>query len=192
MSDYELTIIDVSNVFSVLLNYIFIWLFLLTTLINFSKSSSFNYSVTDSIRKETTFLSLTMFLSYFLSINVGDFGVQYVNGFLLSFHFFYFIFDVLTMLILFFLLKVNTERARVCRFYLLFFLGCNAVLFLLMHIEIVLYWEVHGAYSHWWFWDLFTYSINIFDTLMVLSLLTCKDFLGFFMFKRRVNGFLVH
>lgn len=166
---------EINYMVSFILNYLILWLFLISTLINFASSiSSGSFSDWHLGRKEVTLLSFVMFVSYLLSAPLNQLDNQVVFGVVLTFLTVYFIFDILTMLLIGKVLNFKTNEGRVCQFYLLMGMAINASVFLLLQI-----WFSYDAKSiPVWVLDFYTIIINLVDVIMVLILILRKDFLG--------------
>lgn len=125
--------------------------------------------------QEPLILSLIMFISYLLGSIVDYFthirnyrAYFYPNGF-------YLLLDILTILFIFFVVKVKTNQGSLCKKYLLLGLSINSLLFLTIQIDFVLIYEGLRDREPWWFWYVFPVAINTTDALMVSVLLFHKD-----------------
>ena len=59
----------------------------------------------------------------------------------------------------------------------------NSSLFLGMYIDI------NYAYTgSWWFWDVYSITVNLMDIMMLIALFSNKDFLGLVKLYRKVRG----
>ncbi|RXE96218.1 hypothetical protein D9981_12515 [Pseudoalteromonas phenolica O-BC30] len=85
--------------------------------------------------------------------------------------------DILTALLIYKVVNVSSRQGQLCKFYLLCGLLFNALLFLIIQIEIFLVYEGFKAYEPWWLWYVFSIGINSSDGMMVLVLILQKDFL---------------
>lgn len=124
--------------------------------------------------KTLMWISLTIFLSYMCSdpLIISSFGFDLVHSqytYLL-----WFFFDFICLFIVLLISKrfyVNTLPAKL---YITIGLTVNMLLFLGMHIDINYFYH----YEHWWFWGLYSVTVNMMDVMMVVALLCNKDFLG--------------
>ena len=110
----DMAMLEINYMISFIFNYLILWLFLISTLINFASSISFgSFSDWHLGRKEVTLLSFVMFVSYLLSAPVNQLDNQVVFGVVLTFLTVYFIFDILTMLLIGKVLNFRTNEERV-------------------------------------------------------------------------------
>ena len=87
----------------------------------------------------------------------------------------WFIYDLITLLLIVFshyFLK-NTSTATK---YIYTGLVINSVLYALIHIDLIVLWNREV----WWFWTFYSIGVNVVDFLMIVALITNKDFLFFF------------
>jgi hypothetical protein len=127
--------------------------------------------------QEPMLLSLVMFISYLIGSIVDYFAhlknlraYLYPNGF-------YFLLDILTIVFIYIVIKVETKQGVICKKYLLFGLTLNSLLFLAIQIDFALIYEGLRAREPWWFWYVFPLAINAIDALMVAVLILHKDIL---------------
>ena len=134
-------------------------------------------SVNKAKIKEPILLSAIMFLSYFFG-NVIDYFVN-LKAFISYFHpnSYYLVLDILTALLIYKVVNVTSRQGQLCKFYLLCGLLFNALLFLIIQIDIFLVYEGFKPYERWWLWYVFSIGINSSDAIMVLVLILQKDFL---------------
>ncbi|MAD89434.1 MAG: hypothetical protein CMK64_06990 [Pseudoalteromonas sp.] len=161
----------------------------MATLLNFVKMSGWQFQKVDKDRfKEPLLLSAIMFLSYFLG-SVIDYFLN-LKEFISYFHpnSYYFLLDILTAFFIYKAVNVSSKQGEICKFYLLCGLLFNALLFLIIQIEVFLIYEGFKPYEHWWLWYVFSIGINTFDAMMVLVLILQKDFLKLhFLINKALN-----
>lgn len=149
----------------------------MATLLNFVRMSGWQFkSVNKAKVKEPVALSAIMFLSYFVG-SVIDYFVN-LKELISYFHpnSYYFLLDILTALLIYKVVNVSSKPGQICKFYLLCGLLFNALLFLIIQIEIFLIFEGFKPYERWWLWYVFSIGINSSDAMMVLVLILQKDF----------------
>lgn len=149
----------------------------MATLLNFVSMSGWQFQNADKARfKEPLLLSAMMFLSYFLG-SVIDYFLN-LKEFISYFHpsSYYSLLDILMAFFIYKAINVNSKQGEICKFYLLCGLLFNALLFLIIQIEVFLIYEGFKPYEHWWLWYVFSIGINTFDAIMVLVLIFQKDF----------------
>ena len=167
-----------THVFSGFIANLFVWCFLMATLFNFVRMSGWQFKGVEKARfQEPMLLSLVIFISYLIGGIVDYFAhlknfraYLYPNGF-------YFLLDILTIIFIYLVIKVNTKQGVICKKYLLFGLSLNSLLFLVIQIDFALIYEGLRAREPWWFWYVFPVAINAIDALMVAVLILHKDFL---------------
>jgi hypothetical protein len=81
-------------------------------------------------------------------------------------------------------LKEMPHRATI---YVFLGLTFNSFLLFGMYIDI---W-IMGNKSPWWFWGLYTYGINVVDYMMIIALITGKDFLGLVRLGRFIGSKII-
>lgn len=154
------------------------WLFFLVMLASYVRTSNIHASQNEKIeQKEVLKLSVVMFISYALMIPIEllvtlfDFSSRYFP------YTVYLFLDIFTILLICFLMNTQSNKALLCKRYIVFCLSCNSVLFLLVQIDLILMYEDFKPFKAWWFWDVFTIGINFFDAVMILVLLSYRDIL---------------
>jgi hypothetical protein len=127
---------------------------------------AFLYSLVSSINtpdKKRVWLSLVMTVSYLLSLFIDIQTIRYLD---------FFYFDIATI---FTLVVLNLFiKERLISAYLLTGLSVNAILFLGMHLDTVVY----KNYEPWLFTVLYSWLVNFNDFVMVAVFFIKKDFLG--------------
>ncbi|GMM86448.1 hypothetical protein [Pseudoalteromonas sp. MTN2-4] len=163
----------------------------MATLLNFVKMSGWQFQNVNKAKiKEPVLLSAIMFLSYFVG-SVIDYFVN-LKEFISYFHpnSYYFLLDILTALLIYKVVNVSSRQGQLCKFYLLCGLLFNALLFLIIQIEIFLIHEGFKLYERWWLWYVFSIGINSSDAMMVLVLILQKDFLKVYCLFNKTRGSL--
>ena len=119
-------------------------------------------------------ISLTIFLSYLFSdpliISVFGFDILHSN----ATYIFWCSFDLVCLLVILRLTRGINLSKLPAKLYVITGLTVNMLLFLAMHIDI----NVLMHYEHWWFWTFYSITVNVMDVMMIIALLTNKDFLG--------------
>ena len=119
-------------------------------------------------------MSLAIFLSYLLSdpllsLSVGVDIIYSINGYLI-----WAVNDLVILFIILFISRGRTVQSYPAKLYVIVGLTVNMLLFFSMHIDI----NVFRNFEPWWFWTFYSFTVNIMDVMMVIALLTNKDFLG--------------
>ncbi|MFY8326416.1 hypothetical protein [Pseudoalteromonas sp. ZZD1] len=131
-------------------------------------------SVTPNSDKTLMWISLSIFLFYLFSdpliISVLGFDILHSQ----ITYLFWFSFDLVCLIIILLISwKLNLSQLP-AKLYITIGLTVNMLLFLGMHIDINYFYH----YEHWWFWGLYSVTVNMMDVMMVVALLCNKDFLG--------------
>lgn len=135
---------------------------------------AFLYSLVTSINKkekEALWLSLVMAVSYSSSLFIDIQNISYLELFL---------FDLVTICVIFFI-RAYVSRSVIYT-YLLCGLTVNSLLFFGMHLDV----SVFNNTSPWWFWSLYSMTINLMDFTMIAIFFINKDFLGLIRLKRKL------
>ncbi|MEM7174265.1 MAG: hypothetical protein AAF380_03370 [Bacteroidota bacterium] len=66
--------------------------------------------------------------------------------------------------------------------YLVTGLTLNLILVSLMHLDVYIYKNLEP----WFFWEVYTFGVNIIDFLMVIALIVDRDFLGLHTLKNKL------
>lgn len=156
--------------FSVLyLASLIMWSFLMAFLYNLVKKSA-----TPNGDKTLMWISLTIFLSYLCSdpLMISSFGFDLVYSKVT--YLIWFFSDLICLLIILLISGRISVILLPAKVYLTLGLTVNMLLFLGMHIDI----NYFQSYEHWWFWTLYSITVNAMDVMMVIALLCNKDYLG--------------
>jgi hypothetical protein len=52
-----------------------------------------------------------------------------------------------------------------------------------------IYFDINYVYTgSWWFWDVYSITVNLMDIMMLIALFSNKDFLGLVKLYRKVRG----
>ena len=145
------------------------WSFLMAFLYNLVKKSAIPNS--DGV---LMWMSLAIFLSYLfsdplLSLSIGVDIIYSINGYLI-----WAVNDLVILFIILFISRGRTVQSYPAKLYVIVGLTVNMLLFFSMHIDI----NVFRNFEPWWFWTFYSFTVNIMDVMMVIALLTNKDFLG--------------
>ncbi len=95
------------------------------------------------------------------------------------------LYDVVTIVFLvssYFVFKKTTPSFL----YLIIGLSINTTLFLLMYLDLFIY----GNTQPWFFWDIYSFGVNIVDLSMIVALIVDCDFLGLNKFKTFIHNSL--
>ena len=140
--------------------------FYIGALVQWGFLMAFLYSFVSSINKadkKRVWLSLVMTVSYLSSLFIDIQTIRYLD---------FFYFDIATI---FALVVLNLFiKERLISAYLLTGLSVNAILFLGMHLDTVVY----NNYEPWLFTVLYSWLVNFNDFGMVAVFFIKKDFLG--------------
>lgn len=145
------------------------WSFLMVFLYNLVKKSA-----TPNGDKTLMWISLTIFLSYLCSdpLIISSLGFDLVHSQLT--YLLWFFSDFICLFVILLISKHFSISALPAKLYIAIGLTVNMLLFLGMHIDI----NYFQSDEHWWFWGLYSVTVNIMDVMMVVALLCNKDFLG--------------
>lgn len=94
-------------------------------------------------------------------------------------------YDALTILLIVMANRILKERLCLAAKYAVVGLSLNALLCLLIHIDL----RVLVNREPWWFWYFYTLAINTIDVIMVAALILDRDFLGVKFIKHRVKKY---
>ncbi|ATG57413.1 MULTISPECIES: hypothetical protein [Pseudoalteromonas] len=148
--------------------------FYIGALVQWGFLMAFLYSFVSSINKadkKSVWLSLAMTVSYLSSLFIDIQTIRYLD---------FFYFDIATIFALVILNLFIKER--LISAYLLTGLSVNAILFLGMHLDTVVY----KNYEPWLFTVLYSWLVNFNDLAMVAVFFIKKDFLGLVKLKNVV------
>ncbi|WP_105166836.1 hypothetical protein [Pseudoalteromonas sp. T1lg23B] len=106
--------------------------------------------------------------SYFLSNHFYDIDIPAAYMYLQ-----WLAYDVVSILCIWGLHKLTKQPFSISSIYVFVGLTVNSLLFALMHLDIV----VLGNKQQWWFWTVYSASVNFFDLMMVVALILNRDFL---------------
>lgn len=154
------------------------WLLFLVMLTNYVRTSNVYAACSvKAERKEVLRLSAVVCCSYALMM-----PIEYLVAFFDYYsHYFpytvYLLLDICTLLFINFFIKLKSAKAVLCKRYVTLCLSCNSVLFLLLQVDLLFMHNGIKPFEAWWFWDVFTIGVNVFDGLMILILLIQKDIL---------------
>jgi heme O synthase-like polyprenyltransferase len=136
----------------------------------------FIYSL--NIKRNTTLLlsSFIMMVSY----TTSDYFYTWLsiqNGFLLDWAF-YDIGTIAVLLCTYFFIQKTTPSFL----YLIMGLTINSLFFISMYIDLYIF----NNQEPWIFWDIYTFSVNLIDLIMIVVLIVDRDFLGLHKLKRKL------
>ena len=153
------------------LSAFFMWGFLMAFFFNV-----FIYAI--GLKKGTTLLfsSFIMMCSYTLS----DYFFTWLsikNSLNLNFA----LYDIATITALTIVYKF-VKKTTPSFLYLLIGLSINSIFFLLMHLDT----DIYGNKHHWWFWEVYMYTVNSIDIIMIVALIVDRDILGLHILKNKI------
>lgn len=151
------------------------WGFLMTFFFNV-----FVYSL--DVKRGTTLLlsSFIMMVSYTLS----DYFYTWLSM-RDSIYLDWALYDISTITALICIYKV-IRKTTPSFLYLIIGLSINSILFFCMYLDIYIF----GNIEPWYFWDVYTYLVNLIDFVMIVALIVDKDFLGLHKVKNKVCAYL--
>ncbi|WP_259396038.1 hypothetical protein [Pseudoalteromonas sp. SR45-1] len=150
------------------------WGFLMTFFFNV-----FVYSL--DVKRGTTLLlsSFIMMISYTLS----DYFYTWLsikNSIYLDWA----LYDISTILALICIYKI-TEKTTPSFLYLIVGLSINSIFFFCMYLDMYIF----GNMERWFFWDVYTYAVNLMDLIMIVALIIDRDFLGLHKLKNKILSY---
>ncbi|SFT59393.1 hypothetical protein [Pseudoalteromonas lipolytica] len=125
--------------------------------------------------KRLVVLSLIMMLSYFLSGVLNLSSNIYLN---------WFYFDVITIAAIFIWIYCGRADSFCAIYYVVVGLFLNSLLMLSIFVDIVL---VENR-TPWILWSIYSFGVNIIDLMMIVALLTNKDFFKFAAVAKRFSS----
>ncbi|KKM71681.1 hypothetical protein LCGC14_1428190 [marine sediment metagenome] len=84
----------------------------------------------------------------------------------------WFMYDFITLLLIILSHRFFSGISTATK-YIYVGLVINSILYALIHIDLMVLWNREV----WWFWTFYSFSVNIVDFLMIVALITNKDFL---------------
>ncbi len=126
---------------------------------------AFLYCLASTINKEnksTVYLSTLMLFSYISSGYISLLESLYLNSAL---------YDFFTILALLTLQHFKILQRSTAFHFIIFALTINAVLALILHYDLYVLYN----YEPWWYWSVYSIGVNMFDVLMILSLVLNKN-----------------
>lgn len=155
-----------------------IWLLLLTSLYYWVKYTSGDDCV-EALKLTalvTVSYSLTIFVHPILA-KLNMLSVMYGGIFYLI----YLLMDLVTLaLVIRFSRKLVSRADKVSNAYVILVLVVNSALYSLLLFELYYYFYLKDQGYRDWVVILYQYGINVMDMMLVVALLTRKDFLGFY------------
>jgi len=150
------------------------WGFLMTFFFNV-----FVYSL--DVKRGTTLLlsSFIMMISYTLS----DYFYTWLsikNSIYLDWA----LYDISTILALICIYKI-TEKTTPSFLYLIVGLSINSIFFFCMYLDMYIFENM----ERWFFWDVYTYAVNLMDFIMIVALIVDRDFLGLHKLKNKILSY---
>jgi len=125
----------------------------------------FNLSTSiNKVDKSPLILSAIMALSYFVTDVIKLSDAPYLNWFL---------YDLITILVLSFWLLVKSVKLFTASIYVIAGLLLNASFMLSMHYDIF----ILGNREPWLLWSVFSIGVNLLDLMMIIAIASNKDFL---------------
>jgi hypothetical protein len=121
---------------------------------------AFLYCLASTINKEnksTFYLSALMLCSYVSSGYINLLESLYLNSAL---------YDFFTILALLTLQYFKVLQRSTAFYFIIFALTTNAVLTLILHYDLYVLYN----YEPWWYWSVYSIGVNMFDVLMIISL----------------------
>ena len=91
---------------------------------------------------------------------------------------FYDLVTIITLSLTYFLIKKTTPSFL----YLIVGLTFNSMFFLFMYFDVF----IRENREPWLFWDIYTFSVNIIDLIMIVALIVDRDFLGLHTLKNKL------
>ncbi|MEZ7279591.1 hypothetical protein [Pseudoalteromonas sp. 68 DY56-GL68] len=161
-------ILNFQQTFGSYLATFIMWGFLMTFLFNMVSKSSIVCR-----DKTLMWISLTIFLSYLLTdplitIAFEIESLRYASVFML-----WFCLDLACLAIIWLITRNSSISDFPAKLYVTVGLLTNSFLFLCLYVDV----SVNGNEERWWLWDLYTVTVNLMDIMMLVALLTNKDFL---------------
>lgn len=114
--------------------------------------------------KSVVQLCFLMAFSYLLS---DIYRFSYSN------YFNWLIYDLITIMVLIVWFIYIKKHHFVVLYYILIGLGVNSFLMMVTHFDIY----ILNNREQWWLWSVYSYGVNTVDLLMIMVLITEKDFL---------------
>ncbi|MEM5513114.1 hypothetical protein WNY79_09470 [Pseudoalteromonas sp. AS84] len=150
------------------------WGFLMTFFFNV-----FVYSL--DVKRGTTLLlsSFIMMISYTLS----DYFYTWLS-IKSSIYLDWALYDISTILALICIYKI-TEKTTPSFLYLIVGLSINSIFFFCMYLDMYIF----GNMERWFFWDVYTYAVNLMDLIMIVALIVDRDFLGLHKLKNKILSY---
>ena len=126
--------------------------------------------------KSLVITSFFMAVSYFSSNHFIELESSNTNLYIE-----WFVYDLVTLIFILvshrFLSKTSTAAK-----YIYAGLIINSLLYALIHIDLIVLWNREV----WWFWTFYSIGVNVVDFLMIVALITNKDFL----FVSKIKNYL--
>lgn len=123
------------------------------------------------------FSSFVMFCSYFTSDHFYELFFQ------ASTYLTWFVYDVVTLLVIFIFSYKFTNKISAGVIYTYIGLSINSLLFLAMYFDRFIFKND----VRWVLWDLYSAGVNIIDFIMIIGLIVNKDYLGIIRFSKYIT-----
>ncbi len=147
------------------------WGFLMAFFFN-----AFVFSLNTKRNSTLFFSSFVMMVSY----TISDYFLTWLS-IRAADYFDWAIYDLVTiaiLLIVYFFIKKTTPSFL----YLIVGLSINSILFLLMYLDVFILNNTQA----WFFWDIYSFTVNVVDLIMIVALIVDRDFLGLHKIKSKV------
>ncbi len=173
----------IEQYFSAYLASLIMWGFMMAFLYNVVKKSS-----APSSDPSVMWMSLAIFLSYLVSdpllnLSLGvDMMYSYYSYSIWA------ICDLFLLVVILLIAKNKSIKNCPAKLYLSIGLTVNMLLFIGMHIDV----SIVNRFEPWWFWKVYSVTVNIMDVMMIIALLCNKDFLGLVRGYNRLRGLNKH
>jgi hypothetical protein len=95
------------------------------------------------------------------------------------------LYDIATISALILVYKI-VKKTTPSFLYLVLGLSINTIFFLLMYID----GSTFGNNQHWWFREVFIYTVNLIDITMIVALIVDRDILGLHKLKNAIRTLL--
>lgn len=147
------------------------WGFLMAFFFN-----AFVFSLNTKRNSTLFFSSFVMMVSY----TISDYFLTWLS-IRAADYFDWAIYDLVTITILlvaYFFIKKTTPSFL----YLIVGLSINSILFLLMYLDVFILNNTQA----WFFWDIYSFTVNVVDLIMIVALIVDRDFLRIHKLKSKV------
>ncbi len=173
----------IEQYFSAYLASLIMWGFMMAFLYNVVKKSS-----APSSDPSVMWMSLAIFLSYLVSDPLLNLSLGVDMMYSYKSYLIWALSDLFILVVILLIAKNKSIKRYPAKLYVIIGLTVNMLLFIGMHVDV----NMINLFEPWWFWKVYSVTVNVMDVIMIIALLCNKDFLGLVRGYNRLRGLNKH